>query len=406
MPLRRFSLVLCLALAGCPSTPVGPASIPGERIVGSVAPTATPSTADLVGTLVAPPGLVAVPASKLVSDQTGSLVSDQTGSLVSDQTGSIVSDQTGSMALLALSEAALGKTTVYLADATLKPIAGLKPVETDAAGQFSFKGVPAGFTFQVVAVVKTAQGKLGRLSTLAKPGEAAAISAASTLVAASVVAADGGLPGTVDAPVYAQAIAAARAKLTPETVPDFADTKAVVARGAALEGADATLGALFQQLRAKLATHPPLADIQVQLPKPTPAAVATPTPVAAATPTPAPVSTAAPAAVATPTAAATPQGNSDFILGGTPSQCGPSVAHEVVLVNSYQNYPLTLVVLAPDTQVVAKCAFPTATAIGLMTIPEGCPHGWKLVDANGITVANPPPFSVVVGASKRLFPPF
>ena len=392
----------------------------------SVAPVAAVA---LEGTLVVPAGIVAVAASSLVSDQTGSLVSDQVGSLVSDQTGSLVSDQTGSLVsdqtgslvsdrvgswhLLASSEAALANTAVYLADASSRPLPRLKPAQTDANGHYTFPRVPAGFNFQVVAVVRTPAGKLGRLATLAKAGDTtAAISTASTIVASGVLANDGKPLGHLDDVQFKQAVQEATTKIAPTDLPDFADLAAVAARGRTLARADTTLAPLVAAVKTELVQdRPVLAQVVTAIAQ---LATATPTPVATALPV---VATATPAPVAaTPTPTPIPivltspgPGDAAFTAVGLGNGCTNNVEHDIFIQPRYpaNEYPLVVTVTAPTAgNVVAQGKVLQGPNPVTLSFPESCGHNWTVAGTSGKVYYGPTQWHVTAGATRTLYAPF
>jgi hypothetical protein len=241
--------------------------------------------------------------------------------------------------LLALQQAPLAGAEVFLADAAGIAIPGLPSVKTDAQGRYAIANVPPGYSFVVVAAVKTAQGKDATLRTLVKssaPGEANDMSVATTLVTLGLLDGKEGAVGAYDPARFRMAVEFTGAHLNDGALPDLADRSAMLAWMRATADSVVEIQTEVTALRSELdEVHATLKDLAASLanrppatPQPTaPAVVATPLSVVATsapsvsptaepsvaavdliggTPTPAPTPTATPTSTPTATPTATP----------------------------------------------------------------------------------------------------
>lgn len=130
--------------------------------------------------------------------------------------------------VLAVSEAALTGSEVYLADAAGNRVPSVAPVTTDDQGRYTFANVPAGHTFVVACKAKTKDGKDATLQTLAKSSELG--TAATTMVTAAVVSGQGGSLANFNPVSFQTAAEATSRNLTDANLPDFSSRTAILAK--------------------------------------------------------------------------------------------------------------------------------------------------------------------------------
>ena len=163
-PLFLAALLAIAACAGKPTDPsASPSSAPHPGPLSHPSPTPRPVGGTITGLVKAPANLVEnVPGQELA-------------------------------------EVRYAGAEVFLADATGKAIAGIGHVKSDSRGSYALRGVPAGFTFQVMATLKQADGgtlTLRSLVTTDKDGGSADLTTTTTFVAATGTQ---GLTGTLGA---------------------------------------------------------------------------------------------------------------------------------------------------------------------------------------------------------------
>ncbi|MFN3429695.1 MAG: hypothetical protein ACK46X_07060, partial [Candidatus Sericytochromatia bacterium] len=146
-----IALVTALAAAGCvtPGQPKpAPSPTPNAQGVLKAQPVAT---ATLTGVVMAPAGVISAGG--------GNVISAGGGNVISAGGANVVSAGGLNWRTLAISETPLAGVEVYLADASGQPVAKLPRVRTDAQGRYRLARVPVGFTFKVVALAGTPEGK-------------------------------------------------------------------------------------------------------------------------------------------------------------------------------------------------------------------------------------------------------
>ncbi|MFN3431093.1 MAG: SMP-30/gluconolactonase/LRE family protein, partial [Candidatus Sericytochromatia bacterium] len=288
------SIGALLAATAC-TVPVGgtvpPKGTASEGVIGAKA--AYPA-GTVVGVVRGPLGVVAAGGANAVSAGGANAVSSGGANVVSSGGGNM-----RAYGLLAVEEAPVAVAEVFVADAAGKPIPGLKHVKSDSKGRFAIPDVPAGYTYVVVARVKTAAGDEAALKTLAKVttlGTTVDMGTASTLVTTAAVQGRADALGEFNPATFQRAIEATARHLTADQVPDLADTSAILARMTALGEAVSELKTALGSLQSELAeVKQRLADLE-----------ATIRASAAPTATPGVTATVSPAPTATPTASPTP----------------------------------------------------------------------------------------------------
>ena len=143
----RLPLVLlaALVLTACqpPAATQTVQASAGTAPSASPTPTASPTLAVVTGVVKAPAGIV------------GAVISNNGGNVIPTGGGNVIPTGGGNLRILAVTEAPLANTEVFLADAAGQPYPGLASTTTDAGGQFTFSQVPAGYTYMVVARGRT-----------------------------------------------------------------------------------------------------------------------------------------------------------------------------------------------------------------------------------------------------------
>ncbi|MNS61073.1 Serine/threonine-protein kinase PknD [compost metagenome] len=250
-----------------------------------------------VGVVRGPLGVVAAGGANAVSAGGANAVSGGGANVVSSGGGNL-----RAYGLLAVEEAPVAVAEVFVADAAGNPIPGLKRVKSDSKGRFAIPDVPAGYTYVVVARIKTAAGDEAALKTLAKVttlGTTVDVGTASTLVTTAAVAGRSDALGEFNPATFQRAIEATARHLSADLVPDLADTGAILASMTALGEQVSELKTALGTLQSELAeVKQRLADLEATI-KQGASAAPTATPAATATASTAP--TSAPTAAATPT---------------------------------------------------------------------------------------------------------
>gem|GEM_PF-3884884 len=146
---------------------------------------------------------------------------------------------------------------VFLADASGQPLPKVMTASTGPDGSFSFRGVPIGFSFLVVAEVPTQSGKVATFRTLVRSSQLGAtteVNAASTLASTSVL---DGLTrseiGDFNASKFQSAVATLVDRLDESKLPDFSDQSSVRASVAKLSEDIAELRSLLSEVRQDIA---------------------------------------------------------------------------------------------------------------------------------------------------------
>jgi sugar lactone lactonase YvrE len=297
------SIGALLAATAC-TVPVG-GTVPtkGTASEGVISGKAAYPAGTVVGVVRGPLGVVAAGGANAVSAGGANAVSSGGANVVSSGGGNL-----RAYGLLAVEEAPVAVAEVFVADAAGNPIPGLKRVKSDSKGRFAIPDVPAGYTYVVMARIKTAAGDEAALKTLAKVttlGTTVDLGTASTLVTTAAVAGRSDALGEFNPATFQRAIEATARHLSADMVPDLADTGAILASMSALGEQVAELKTALGTLQSELAeVKQRLADLEATIkqgasaaPTATPAATATataaPTPSPAATPTPVPTASVA-----------------------------------------------------------------------------------------------------------------
>jgi sugar lactone lactonase YvrE len=293
------SIGALLAATAC-TVPVG-GGVPtkGTASEGVISGKAAYPAGTVVGVVRGPLGVVPAGGANAVSAGGANAVSSGGANVVSSGGGNL-----RAYGLLAVEEAPVPVAEVFVADAAGNPIPGLKRVKSDSKGRFAIPDVPAGYTYVVVARIKTAAGDEAALKTLAKVttlGTTVDLGTASTLVTTAAVAGRSDALGEFNPATFQRAIEATARHLSADQVPDLADTGAILARMTALGEQVAELKTALGTLQSELAeVKQRLADLEATIrasaaPTATPAATVTASaaPTAAPTPTPSPTASVA-----------------------------------------------------------------------------------------------------------------
>jgi sugar lactone lactonase YvrE len=222
------------------------AQAPGPRATRAPYPTGL-----ITGLVRGPAGIVAAGGGNVISAGGGNLIGPAGGNLIGPAGGNMQGRH-----LLALEEQGLAGVEVFVADAAGKPIPGLPSVLTNAKGGFSIPKVPAGFTYVVAARVKTAAGDATTLKTLAKAttlGTTVDLDMANTLVTTAVVNGRQDALGEFNAATFQRAVETTAKHLDAKTLPDLADSSAVLAHMTALAEQVTELKSAVTELKSMLA---------------------------------------------------------------------------------------------------------------------------------------------------------
>jgi Ca2+-binding EF-hand superfamily protein len=252
--IRHLILLAVIAtVTSCESSGLlqAPQLINGSASRTTVVTTAALAGVPLTGTVQAPADLVAVPIASAP-----------------------FAPPLASRQLLAVGQAPLANTTVFLADAAGNQIPGIASVQTDANGKYAFANVPGDFTFMVAARAKTKDGKEATLQTLTKPGAFGAtadVDAASTLVTAGVVNDQGAALGDFNPATFKTATEATAKQLQTGDLPDFSDRAAILARIAKFSLAVGELKGALEQMKSDMKTvKHDVEQLKKRLAEPTP----------------------------------------------------------------------------------------------------------------------------------------
>lgn len=222
------------------------AQTPGPRATRAPYPTGL-----ITGLVRGPAGIVAAGGGNVVSAGGGNLIGPAGGNLIGPAGGNMQG-----RGVLALEEQGLAGVEVFVADAAGKPIPGLPSVLTNAKGGFSIPKVPAGFTYVVAARVKTAAGDATTLKTLAKAttlGTTVDLDVANTLVTTTVVNGREDALGEFNAATFQRAVETTAKHLDAKSLPDLADSSAILAHMAALAEEVTELKSAVTELKSMLA---------------------------------------------------------------------------------------------------------------------------------------------------------
>jgi sugar lactone lactonase YvrE len=231
---RLFSIPLLGAtlIATACTMPIAAGVSPQAQTPGPRATRAPYPTGLITGLVRGPAGIVAAGGGNVVSAGGGNLIGPAGGNLIGPAGGNMQG-----RGVLALEEKGLAGVEVFVADAAGKPIPGLPSVFTNAKGGFSIPRVPAGFTYVVAARVKTAAGDATTLKTLAKAttlGTTVDLDVANTLVTTTVVNGREDALGEFNAATFQRAVETTAKHLDAKSLPDLADSSAILAHLAAL----------------------------------------------------------------------------------------------------------------------------------------------------------------------------
>ena len=405
------SLVLAaLALPAC-SQPAPPAQPEiSLRNTASARPAATPTavasaspaaTALLAGSVVtgvvrAPKGISGViptGGGNVVGHNGGAVIPTGGGNVVGNNGGTVIPTGGGNLIapgapllpdaglrrLLAVAEAPLANTEVFVADAAGNAYPRIPSVVTDAEGRFTFTDVPPGFTVTVVARGRDeGRAKDVTLQTIVKTSELGAttsIDTATSLVTLAVLQDESEI-GDINASSFRTATEATAKNLTDADVPDLSDRSAILAKVEALAASLAELKAALDEIRADIQDiKASIEDINQKLGAPQQTNAWQPPP-----PPP-------------------PGGQQP---GGQQLPSCVKVPHELALKGTYAGYPLRLDVLGLNGQLVAQVTYNAPGEAPLAQVPDGCQHLLVLRDKAGREIAKHPPFAIPPGATRRV----
>jgi hypothetical protein len=365
---------LSFAVASGCATPTGPKATKATATSPAGAkPAATGSAplsagAILAGRVSAPAGVIAAGGANVVAWGGANVVAAGGGNAVAPGGANF-----GDRRVLAVSEKPLANTQVFLADAAGNPLPGVKPVTTDAQGQFKFAGIPAGYTFLVVAAIKTAEGKDARFETMTHPtqlGATADVSAATTLVTAALVDGRSEL-GEFNAAKFKSAVDATAKNLDPDALPDFADREAVLASVRELQASVAELKTALDEMRQQLQDiQDSLSDLKKQLGDRADAVQASLPPIL--TPPPGVVDDPAPGPGATATEAVA-------VVLSMPSQADAARP---------EAYPVVVSFASPDGMPISQVRFASPTELVPHKLPVGKPFDvtYQPFDGNQVVI--------------------
>ena len=229
---KRASLVLLAALLGLPTLLDGcavPSTVATRKADDNVSvfPEATDkSMATIKGSLMIP---TSVALDKSLSFANTATLS---GDVVPARSVLNVSDyQLQQAAAQPLPVGSVVGARVFLADASGQPLPNLRSVTTGPNGSFNFPQVPHGFTFMIVAQVKTETGAVAEFRTMAKLtplGVVVDVSPASTLVTTNLLDGfDGSELGEFQPAKFLSATNAVAKRLTSDNVPDFSSIESI-----------------------------------------------------------------------------------------------------------------------------------------------------------------------------------
>lgn len=239
-----LSLVLAAGCAG-PTTPVTESTVRNDGIKPMV-------VTSLFGTVSAPAGVIAAGGANAVAAGGGNVIAGGGANVVPPGGANVVPPGGANVVASGggnLTQAPLANAEVYLADAAGQPLPGIASARTDDKGMFRFFNVPEGYTFMVVAPVKTEHGEQAALQTLAhssKQSAKADLDVATTAVTAAVTQEQHDL-GELDPAAFGQATAAA-AKALGQGKPSLSDRNGLAAAAVADPGAKAAVEALRTQV--------------------------------------------------------------------------------------------------------------------------------------------------------------
>lgn len=231
--------------------PAAPGVSPQAQTPGPRATRAPYPTGLITGLVRGPAGIVSAGGGNVVSAGGGNLIGPAGGNLIGPAGGNMQG-----RGVLALEEQGLAGVEVFVADAAGKPIPGLPSVLTNAKGGFSIPKVPAGFTYVVAARVKTAAGDATTLKTLAKAttlGTTVDLDVANTLVTTTVVNGREDALGEFNAATFQRAVETTAKHLNAQSLPDLADSSAILAHMAALAEEVTELKSAVTELKSMLA---------------------------------------------------------------------------------------------------------------------------------------------------------
>lgn len=312
-----LSLVVAASTVACTAGPGRP-----ELGVRPVTPAAKPKLGGLLtGRVVAPSTLISNNSAGLISNNSAG-VGGKSG-LISNNSAGSTGARTGGFRVQALSQNALARTEVFLADASGKPIPDLPSAVTDANGNFKFDNVPPGFTLMVVAKGKNRDdGKDAQLKTIVKTdaaGATADISAASTLVTAFVAKDKQGALGSFSATQFEAAVQTTGKHLSDSNLPNFAEPALVVAKMESLSNEVSALRTQLTGLKEELSkANATIEQLQAEI-EALKAGGSAPSGVTPSDSGPAPVASFAPASpLPSPTADPNDRTRFAFNVGGAP----------------------------------------------------------------------------------------
>jgi hypothetical protein len=164
-----------------------------------------------------------------------------------------------------LVETPVPNAEVFLADANGTALPGLPHATTDADGRYRIGGVPAGFTYMVVADFAVKSGEHAQLETLAQAptGDVTAdLTLATSLVTVDLAEVLNGFSSNLKQDSFNGAVDKTQKLLTNDRVPNMADPGDVLSLATTLVNVSPDLRSTVSQLKQDLATSsaPPLVE--------------------------------------------------------------------------------------------------------------------------------------------------
>lgn len=224
---RRLAVSFALLAGGFLPACVG--SGPGDpsTLLTNAAPVLRRTGQTIItGQVFAPQGVVANNGARIIGLNSSGIIGLNSSGIVGLNSSGLVGGTRFHLAAKSRGDRPLANTWVVLADPKGDPLPGTRAVRTDALGYYRMERLPAEYTYHVVALVTTSDGKDGLLSSLVHPGidgGVADISAATTIVASSVTRGSSTGLGALDTTSFREAVGQVADRLTDDEAAKVAD---------------------------------------------------------------------------------------------------------------------------------------------------------------------------------------